>query len=92
MFVAPKNETKNNIPADAGHFLRTEIDSKDFKNENSTAKTRQKNLIFLKNIPKDLETDESIIKNKYLKKILDKEINQNKIAKNCWLSRYKRSR
>ena len=38
MFVPPKNETKNNIPSDAGHFLRTEIDSIDFKNENLTKK------------------------------------------------------
>ena len=43
---------KNNIPADAGHFLRTEIDSTDFKNENLTTKARQKSHIFLKkNIP-----------------------------------------
>ena len=48
MFVPPKNETKNNIPADAWHFLTTEIESRDLKNENSTAKTRQKNHIFLK--------------------------------------------
>ena len=41
MFVAPKSETKNNIPADAGHFLRTEIDSIDFKNENLTTKIRR---------------------------------------------------
>ena len=38
MFVPPKNEAKNNIPADAGYFLRTEIDSTDFKNENLTKK------------------------------------------------------
>ena len=37
---------KNNIPADAGHFLRTEIDSTDFKNENLTTKARQKSHIF----------------------------------------------
>ena len=43
---------KNNIPADAGHFLRTEIDSTNFKNENLTTRTRQKNHTFLKkNIP-----------------------------------------
>ena len=29
---------RNNIPAEAGHFLRTEIDSIDFKNENLTTK------------------------------------------------------
>ena len=56
---------KNNNPADAGYFLRTEIDSTDFKNENSTTKIRQKTLIFKKKkIPKDLETDETIEENK----------------------------
>ena len=34
---------KNNISAHAGHFLRTKIDSIDFKNENLTAKTMQQN-------------------------------------------------
>ena len=29
-----KMRQKNNIAADTGHFLRTEIDSTDFKNEN----------------------------------------------------------
>ena len=40
MFVPPKNKTKkkNNIPADAGHFLRTEID---FKNGKLTTKLRR---------------------------------------------------
>ena len=32
---------RNNIPAEAGHFLRTEIDSIDFKNENLTTKIRR---------------------------------------------------
>ena len=32
---------KNNILADAGHFLRTEVDSKDIKNENLTTKIRR---------------------------------------------------
>ena len=56
MFVPPKNKTKkkNNIPADAGHFLRTEIDSIDFKNESLTTKIRrnkaEKPYIFLKKI------------------------------------------
>ena len=45
MFVPPKMRQKNDIPADAGHFLRAEIDSTDFKNENSTTKGRQKNHI-----------------------------------------------
>ena len=56
---------KNNIPAYVGHFLSTEIDSTDFKNENSTTKTRQKNhFFFKKNIRKDLEKDETINQNK----------------------------
>ena len=32
---------KNNIPADTGHFLRTEIDSRDFKNKNLITKIRR---------------------------------------------------
>ena len=63
---------KNNIPADAGHFLRTKIDSIDLKNENLTAKIRrnkaQKTIfLFKKNIPKDLETHKTMQQNKYLK-------------------------
>ena len=45
---------KNNTPTDAGHFLSTEIDSIDFKNENLTAKISrnkaEKSIIFFKNI------------------------------------------
>ena len=40
MFVPPKIQTKNNILVEVGHFLRTEIDSIDFKIENLTAKIR----------------------------------------------------
>ena len=36
-----KVRQKNNIHADAGHFLRTDIDSKDFKNENLTTKMQR---------------------------------------------------
>ena len=32
MFIPPKKETINNIPLDAGHFLRNEIDSRKKKN------------------------------------------------------------
>ena len=32
---------KNNIPADARHFLSTEIDSIDFENENLTTEIRR---------------------------------------------------
>ena len=39
MFVPSKNKRKrNNIPADAGHFLNTENHSTDFKNEKWTTK------------------------------------------------------
>ena len=51
---------KNNIPADAGNFLRTEKDSKDFKNEKLSTKIRrdetQKPYFLKENIPKRLET------------------------------------
>ena len=40
MYKPPKKGTTNNIPPDAQHFLRTEIDSTDFKNENLTTKIR----------------------------------------------------
>ena len=46
---------KPEFPADAWHFERTEIDSNDFKNEKA-----EKPYILKKNIPKDLETDETI--------------------------------
>ena len=65
---------KNNIPADAGNFLAKKIDSTDFKNEKLTSKIRgnkvEKPYFFKKQIPKDLETDETIKQKKYLK--------------NCW--------
>ena len=42
MFVPSKNKgKKSNIPADAGHFLRNEIEWTDFKNEILTAKIRR---------------------------------------------------
>ena len=41
IFVPPKKETTNKIPDDAGHFIRTEIDSTDFKKENLTSKIRK---------------------------------------------------
>ena len=54
----------NNIPADAGHFLRTEIHSANFETENSTTTRRQKNHILKKKIPKYLETNVTIKGNK----------------------------
>ena len=42
MFAPSKNKKKkNNIPPDAGHLLRTEIEWTDFKNEKLTAKIRR---------------------------------------------------
>ena len=46
---------KKDIPADAGYFVRIEIDSTDFKNENLTAKRRRNEAekqYFLKKYPK----------------------------------------
>ena len=68
MFVAPKSETKNNIPADAGHFLRTEIDSIDFKNENLTTKIRRN------------KAEKPHLFKKILQKILKKMKPSNKIS------------
>ena len=45
MFVPSKNETKKNIISAHGwHFLRTEIDSTNFKNEKFTAKITRKEI------------------------------------------------
>ena len=41
MFVPPKKIDQNKISGDAGHFLRTEIDSTDFKNENLVSKMKK---------------------------------------------------
>ena len=72
-----KMRQKTYIPADAGHFLRTDIDSTVFKNENLTSKIQrhkvEKPYIFKKHIPKDLETNETIKQNKYLKKYWTKK-------------------
>ena len=42
MFVPPKNVLKNNIPYDAGHFIRTEIDLTDLKKSNKNKRKRDK--------------------------------------------------
>ena len=43
IFAPPKKKTENTIPGNAGHFIRTEIENTDFKNENLvTKKTRNK--------------------------------------------------
>ena len=41
MFVPLKKEETNEVPGDAGHFIRTEIDSTDFKKENLASKVRK---------------------------------------------------
>ena len=41
IFVAPKKVDTNKIPGDSGHFIRTEIDSTDFKKENLATKIRR---------------------------------------------------
>ena len=66
VFIAPKKETTNNIPADAAHFIRTEIDSTDFKKENLGSKVKKNKtgkpyISFKKetdDMPKDTETTE----------------------------------
>ena len=45
IFVPPKKKTENKIPGDAGHFIRTEIENTDFKNENLVTK-KTRNSIF----------------------------------------------
>ena len=93
MFVSPKNETKNNNPADAVHFLRTEIDSTNFKNENLNTKIRRnraaKRCFFKKIFQKILKQTKPSNKISTQKNI-ELTNKSNKIAKNCWLSRYKR--
>ena len=44
IFIPPKKEKTNSIPADAGHFIRSEIDSTDFKKENLASKKRKEKI------------------------------------------------
>ena len=41
IFVSPRKKTENKIPGDTGHFIRTEIDDTDFKNENLVTKKKK---------------------------------------------------
>lgn len=43
IFVPPKKKTENKKPGDAGHFIRTEIENTDFKNENLVTEKTRKN-------------------------------------------------
>ena len=68
MFIPPKKETANEIPGYAGHFIRTEIHSTDFKKENLASKIRKtktrKPYVSKEKtkemLPKDSETAETI--------------------------------
>ena len=86
---------KKVIPADAGYFVRTEIESTDFENENLTAKRRrnetQKQYFFKKILEKIVKLRKPSNKISTSKRIRRRN-KSNKIAKNCCLSRYKRSR
>ena len=96
MFVPSKNETtRKNIPADAGHFLRPEIDSTYFKNENLTAKIRTNKAEkpwFLKKIFQKILKQTKPSNKISTSKNFPQRNQLNKIAKNCWLYRYKRPR
>ena len=41
IFVPPRKKTENKIPGDTGHFIRTEIDDTDFKNESLVTKKKK---------------------------------------------------
>ena len=67
IFVPPKKETTNKIPDDAERFIRTEIDSTDFKKENIASKVRKNKTRKpyvskekTQDMPKDSETTETI--------------------------------
>ena len=86
---------KNNIPAYAGHFWSTEIDSTNLKNENLTTSIRRSKAenpyFFKKKYQKSLKQTER--SNKISTSINIGQRNKSKkIAKNCWLPRYKISR
>ena len=90
-----KIRPKDNIPADAGYFLRTEIDSRDFKNENLTPQIRRNKAgrqYFLKKIFQKILKHTKPSNKISTSKNIGHRNKSNKIAKNCLLSRYKRSR
>ena len=90
-----KWDKKCNIATDAGHFLKTEIDSTDLKNENLTTKIRRNKAekpYCLKKLFQDiLKQTKPSNKISTPKNIAQRNIS-NKIAKNSWLSSYKGSR
>ena len=60
MFIPPKKDKTN----DTAHFIRTEIDSTDFKKENLISKVKKDNIkklyIYKKEMPKNHESNETI--------------------------------
>ena len=44
MYVPPKETEANKIPGDAAHFIRTEIDSTDFKKTNLVSKMKNQKM------------------------------------------------
>ena len=60
MFIRPKKDKTN----DTAHFIRTEIDSTDFKKENLISKVKKDNskkpYIYEKEMSKSLESNETI--------------------------------
>ena len=94
MFLPPKNEKKN-IPADAAHILTTEIHSTVFKNENLTTKRRKNKAekqCFFKTIFQMILKQTKPSNKISTSNNIGQRNKSNKIAKNCWLCRYKKSR
>ena len=93
MFLPPKHEKKN-IPADAAHILTTEIHSTVLKNENLTTKRRKNKAekqCFFKTIFQMIFKQTKPSNKISTSKTIGKKNKPNKIAKNYWLCRYKRS-
>ena len=95
MFLPSKNKRKKQYSCRYWAFLRTEIVSRDFKNENLTTKIRrnkeQKKYFFNKIFQKIFKSTKPSNKTSILKNIRQRN-KSNKIAKHCWSSRYKRSK
>ena len=86
---------KKKIPADRAHFLRTEIDSTHFKNENLSTEIKRNKAekpYFLKKIFQKIMKQTKRSNKTSTTKNIGQRNKSNKIAKNFLLSRYKRSR
>ena len=94
MFLPPKHEKKN-IPADAAHILTTELHSTVFKNENLTTKRRKNKAekqCFFKTIFQMILKQTKPSNKMSTSNNIGQRNKSNKIAKNCWLCRCKKSR